>query len=44
MNFCNLIYPFCVLFVSGLAMMSRLHSYNKLGDIEYDEAEERPLE
>ena len=33
-----------MLLVSGLAVMSRLHSYNKLGDGEDDEAEERPFD
>ncbi|KAA0052500.1 ABC transporter C family member 12-like [Cucumis melo var. makuwa] len=30
--------------IEGLAVMSRLHSYSKLGDSEYDEDEERPLD
>lgn len=30
--------------IEGLAVMSRLHNYNKLGDSEYDEAEDRPFD
>lgn len=43
MDLCDLIYRF-VFLVSGLAVMSRLHNYNKLGDSEYDEAEDRPFD